>query len=149
WKALVPIKSSGSKKPLYFVHGLGLNVMVFEPFSRYVDWEQPVYGLQGIASETGEEEEFSIEYLAKRYNDEILAFDPAGPYLIAGYSLGGVLAYEMANQLKAIGKEIKMLAILDTDIVTEYAVEKNSLKEAFKKLIFHSKFLIKYPSNVK
>src|SRR5690606_33872909 len=59
--ALVPIKPSGTKKPIYFVHGLGLNVMIFEAFSKFVDWEQPVYGLQGIASDTGKDEDFTIE----------------------------------------------------------------------------------------
>lgn len=149
WDALVPIKPSGNKKPLYFVHGLGLNVMIFEPISKFVDIEQPVYGLQGIASETGTGEDFSIEYLAKKYIQEMIAFDPTGPYLIAGYSFGGVLAYEMAVQLKALGKEVAMTAIIDTDIVTEFADKKNPVKEFFKKIGFHTTFLLKYPANVK
>src|SRR5690606_2841084 len=111
-------------------------------------WEQPVYGLQGIASDTGKDEDFTIESLAKKYIQEIIAFDPKGPYIIGGFSFGGILAYEMSNQLKALGKEVKMLAIIDTDIVTEYADKENPIKEAFKKISFYTQFLFKYPANV-
>src|SRR5690606_33944872 len=66
WDSLVPIKPSGNKPPIYFVHGLGLNVMIFQPFSKHVDREQPVYGLQGLGLNSDTTEDFSMEELAKK-----------------------------------------------------------------------------------
>src|SRR5690606_16929625 len=57
----------------------------------------------------------SMESIAKRYLSEILEQEPNGPYIVMGYSFGGMVAFEMAKQLLAMGKEIKMLGILDTD----------------------------------
>lgn len=114
WDALVPIKPEGSKKPIYLIHGGGLNIMVFKSMSKYMDPDQPVYALQalGINGETTLYD--TIEEIAAKYNSEIMQVDPDGPYLIAGYSLGGKIAHEMVRQLLAMGKEIKMLGIFDT-----------------------------------
>src|SRR5690606_24899102 len=56
---------------------------------------------------------------------EILRNNPDGPYILGGYSFGGLLVYEMARQLVAMGKEIKMLAVIDTDL---YFKEANEIK---------------------
>jgi thioesterase domain-containing protein len=55
-----------------------------------------------------------MEEIAANYITEIVAQNPTGPYALAGYSLGGTIAYEMAHQLIQMGKEVKMLAVFDT-----------------------------------
>ncbi|SEN57014.1 amino acid adenylation domain-containing protein [bacterium A37T11] len=115
WNSLVKIKPNGSKIAIYLIHGGGLNVLNFQSMAKYMDSEQPVYGMQALGL-NGETKLFStIEEISKIYVDEIIQNDPNGPYALAGYSMGGLLAYEMARQLMNLGKEIKMLGIMDTN----------------------------------
>ncbi|ASU33854.1 non-ribosomal peptide synthetase [Mucilaginibacter xinganensis] len=114
WDSLVPIKPKGSKMPIYIVHGAGLNVLLFNALAMNMDDEQPVYGLQARGLNGVDEPLDVMEDIAANYISEIIAQNPEGPYALAGYSLGGTIAYEMANQLMTMGKEVKMLAVFDT-----------------------------------
>jgi len=114
WESLVPIKPNGTKMPLYIVHGAGLNVLLFNALAMNMDAEQPVYGLQAKGLNGIDDPLDVMEEIAANYIAEIVAKNPEGPYALAGYSLGGIIAYEMANQLMAAGKEVKMLAMFDT-----------------------------------
>src|SRR5690606_26116239 len=109
WNSLVPIKPSGNKTPLYIVHGGGMNVMPFYAIAKHLDAEQPLYGLQAYGLNGKDEPLTSIEAIAAQYLSEILHQNPDGPFALAGYSLGGLIAFEMAQQLKRQGKEIKTL----------------------------------------
>jgi amino acid adenylation domain-containing protein len=114
WESLVPIKPKGSKMPLYIVHGAGLNVLLFNALAMNMDEDQPVYGLQAKGLNGIDEPLDVMEDIAANYISEIIAQNPTGPYALAGYSLGGTIAYEMAHQLMAMGKEVKVLAVFDT-----------------------------------
>ena len=114
WDSLVPIKPTGSKMPLYMVHGAGLNVLLFNTLAMGLDAEQPVYGLQAKGLNGIDEPLNNIEDIAAYYIGAIMEQNPTGPYALAGYSFGGIIAYEMARQFEALGKEIKMLAMFDT-----------------------------------
>ncbi|MDP9079365.1 MAG: non-ribosomal peptide synthetase [Bacteroidota bacterium] len=114
WDSLVPIKPKGSKMPIYIVHGAGLNVLLFNALAMNMDAEQPVYGLQARGLNGVDEPLDVMEEIAANYITEIINQNPTGPYALAGYSLGGTIAYEMAHQLIAMGKEVKMLAVFDT-----------------------------------
>lgn len=128
WRSLVAIKPSGSKPPVYIVHGEGLNVLIFNNIAMNVDPEQPVYGIQSRGLNGKDEVPDTIEDLAKLYNDEILEQNPVGPYAIAGYSFGGYVGIEMARQLQAQGKEVIMLAMLDVNYKTpEYHLPPSKL----------------------
>ncbi len=117
WKSLVAIKDSGSKIPIYIIHGSGLNVLNFSSIAKFVDPEQPVFGLQAKGLSGLEDPLDDMNEIASSYIKEILEHNPSGPYAIAGYSFGGYVAVEMRNQLEAMGKEVKMLAIFDTNAV--------------------------------
>jgi thioesterase domain-containing protein len=82
-----------------------------------------------------------MENIAANYIAEILAQNPAGPYALAGYSLGGTIAYEMARQLTEMGKEVKMLAVFDTNIVQTDHYLPLSKKVAKRTQLFIMKFL--------
>lgn len=114
WQALVPIKTTGSKLPVYLIHGGGLNIILFKAISEDLDPDQPVYGFQALGLNKPTAIPETIEEIATIYVTELLMTNPTGPYQLVGYSLGGFIAWEMAKQLKAVGKEIKFLAILDT-----------------------------------
>lgn len=132
WDCLVPIKPAGAKPPLYIVHGAGLNVMLFNALSEYLDDDQPIYGLQAKGLNGEDEPFYSIEEMATHYISEIRNQNPEGPYLLAGYSLGGIIAHEMARQLIKLGKKVKMLAMLDTFVGNQHPpsnkVEKHARK---------------------
>jgi len=115
WKSLVQIKTGGSKPPLYIVHGSGLTVLIFHALAMGLDADQPVYGLQARGLNGLDEPFDNMEEIAAYYVGEILEQNPQGPYNLAGYSFGGIVAFEMAKQLKAAGREVNMLAIFDTN----------------------------------
>jgi len=151
WDSLVPIKKTGTKPPIYLVHGSGLNVLAFSALGKYMDEDQPVYGIQALGLNGKTKFLYSIEEIARKYNAELLAHDPHGPYALAGYSLGGFIAYEMAKQLREIGKEVKMLGILDTNAGNRDPNENKRKKiykkfvRQFKKLSFFSKLFLTHP----
>jgi len=121
FKSLVPIKPTGTKDPLYVIHGDGLNVLNFHQLAKHVDAEQPVYGLQALGLNGTDEPVDSLPVIAYHYMQEILQHNSEGPYLLAGYSSGGYVAMEIRKQMMAIGKQVKMLIIFDTDAEkTEY-----------------------------
>jgi amino acid adenylation domain-containing protein len=115
---IVPIKDSGAKLPLYIIHGIGLNLLNLRSLALNMDTEQPVFGFQAVGLDgTGDKDALeSMEEIAALYVRELLTHNPSGQYAIAGYSFGGFIAYEMAKQLKQMGKEVLMLGMIDTNI---------------------------------
>jgi len=113
WSSLVPIRPNGSKPPFYFVHPIGGNVLNFAGFAAHFDAEQPIYGLQARGLDGKEAPNISVEQMAADYIGDIRSVQPQGPYYIGGFSAGGVVAFEMARQLRAAGETVAMLALLD------------------------------------
>jgi amino acid adenylation domain-containing protein len=138
WDSLVPIKPQGSKMPLYMVHGAGLNVLLFNTLAANMSADQPVYGLQAKGLDGIDEPLDNIEDIAAHYIQAIMQQNPNGPYALAGYSFGGIIAFEMARQLEAMGKEVKMLAMFDT-----YAYRSPHYDKALVKLFKRGRFFIK------
>jgi thioesterase domain-containing protein/acyl carrier protein len=114
WGSLVPIRSKGSKKPLYLVHGAGLNLLLYTTIVAHLDPDQPVFGLQAKGLDGKDEPLYTIEEIAAYYNSEILKVDNSGSYALAGFSMGGQLAYEMARQLVEAGHKVSLLGVFDT-----------------------------------
>ncbi|TSD67380.1 amino acid adenylation domain-containing protein [Inquilinus sp. KBS0705] len=114
WDSLVSIKPKGNKIPIYIVHGAGLNVLLFNTLANHMDAEQPVYGLQAKGLNGVDEPLSRLEDIAAHYIASIRAQNPNGPYALAGFSFGGIIAFEMARQLEALNLEVKMLAMFDT-----------------------------------
>ena len=117
---LVPIKPNGTKPPLFMVHGAGLNILNFKHVITHFDDDQPVYGIQGIGPNGFDNWFESIEEMAARYIESILEINPKGPYALAGFSFGGVVALEMARQLEKQGKKVSIIALLDSYVDSSY-----------------------------
>ncbi len=113
--SLVPIKPQGTKMPIYIVHGGGLNLLTFRGLIDYMDAEQPIFGFQARGLDGSEEPLDNMDAIAADYIEELLEHNPDGPYALAGYSFGGYIALEMARQLLAQGKTVKMLGMFDTN----------------------------------
>jgi amino acid adenylation domain-containing protein len=121
--SLVPIKPDGFKVPLYIVHGNGSTAFKFINFAQQLDPDQPVFGLQAIGIDGFAEPLNSIEEIAASYVAEIVAHNPNGPYALAGYSFGGIMAFEMAQQLTAMGKTVTILAMFEGYVVDNYQLK--------------------------
>ena len=126
---LVPLKPKGSKVPLFIVHGAGLNILNFSNVINHFCEDQPVYGFQGIGPNGFDNWFESIEAMAARYIESILEVNPNGPYALAGFSFGGVVAFEMARQLKEQGKKVSIVALLDTYVDSSYYYSSYSQKK--------------------
>lgn len=114
-KSLIPAKTGGHKLPLYLVCGGGGTVFTFQKFIDLLADDQPVYVLQQ-PTEARELAGFpaDIEGIAARYVADILTQNPTGPYALSGHCIGGIVAWEMARQLEAMGKTVALLAMFDT-----------------------------------
>ncbi|MEH1869179.1 MAG: amino acid adenylation domain-containing protein [Nostoc sp.] len=113
WYSLVPIQPGGSRPPLFGIHNI-----YFKNLSRYLGLSQPIYALRyGMGELTARTLSLpKIEDLAAHYILEMRSLQPEGPYFLMGLSFGGVVAYEMAQQLVAQGQQIGLLALFDTYI---------------------------------
>jgi thioesterase domain-containing protein len=112
---VVPLRNvNGSRPPLFVVHGEGGHVLGFYWLAKSLDPDQPVYGIQAQALVPGEEALLRVEDMAARYIEDMRAISPHGPYHLLGLSFGGLVAYEIAQQLRAAGLSVGLLGMLDT-----------------------------------
>ncbi len=115
WSPMVCLRPGmRGRTPIFFIHGSRGNVLVFKAFADRAPPEQPVYALQAAGVDGRMEPDESIEVMAERYLAAIRQVQPKGPYMLAGYSGGGVIAYEISRRLKDEGDETKLLVLVDT-----------------------------------
>ena len=114
WASLVPIQPRGSRTPFYCIHAVGGNVLTYADVARHLGPDQPVYGLQAQGLDGKALPHVSIEDMASHYVQEIRGFQPEGPYHLGGSSFGGLVAFEVAQQLHAQGHSVGVLALFDT-----------------------------------
>lgn len=126
WMSLVPLQPRGTRPPFYFVHGWGGNVFGFLSLARRLAPSQPVYGLQAVDRYGEDDPHTSVEEMAARYVKEIRSFQPEGPYYLGGYSTGGWIAYEVAQQLTRQGQSVRMLAFFDTNLTCRLGILMNA-----------------------
>ena len=117
WSSLVPIQISGSRPPLFCVHAVGGNVLNYRLLSKYLGEEVPFYGLQARGLGGDEAPHGSVAEMAASYIAEMRLVQARGPYQLGGASSGGVVAYEMAQQLHAMGEPVSTLIFFDTYLV--------------------------------
>ena len=116
--SLVPIQPRGHKRPLFLVHPAGGHVFPFIGLAQCLGPDQPCYGLQARGVEEGQEPHTRIEDMAAYYIEAIQSVQSEGPYLLGGWSMGGEIAFEMAQQLHARGQRVALLALLDARVPT-------------------------------
>ncbi len=117
----IQLKSGNADPPVFLMHGLGGNIMEFFGLVKHLQTSHAVYGLQARGMDGLEEPLSSIEQMAKFHVDAIRELQPHGPYLLAGYSLGGLVAIEMARHLLGTGEEIVLLVMIDSYPPLRYA----------------------------
>lgn len=115
-QSLVRLRSGGSESPLFCIHGLGGDVTAFVPLARLLAEQRSVFALQAQGLDQGQQPHDRIEDMAAFYSDEIRETRSHGPYLLAGWSMGGIVALEVAHQLTAAGEPVDVVAMFDTHL---------------------------------
>lgn len=112
--AIVEIQPLGSQPPFFCVHPRNGSVFQYYRLAQLLGNDRPFYGVQSLGVHEGALPHRSIEEMAAAYLEEIRLRQPQGPYLLGGYSFGGVVAFEMAQQLLAQGQSVARLVLIDT-----------------------------------
>jgi amino acid adenylation domain-containing protein len=112
--SLVPIQPHGTRTPFFCVHSLDPCLLFYKSLVQFLDPEQPFYGIQPYDVDNKLLSFTTIEEIAAYYLWEIRSIQPHGPYYLGGFSFGGFIAFEMAQQLHKQGEKVALLAIFDT-----------------------------------
>ena len=111
WRSLVAIQPGGRMVPVFAVPGVNGNVLMFAGLSKLLGPDQPFYGLQARGLDANETPLTTMPEIATHYISEIRSIRPTGPYVLLGACTGGVIAYEMAQQLKAAGEDVVLMVL--------------------------------------
>ncbi|RCJ36541.1 non-ribosomal peptide synthetase [Nostoc punctiforme NIES-2108] len=114
WSPLVPIQPAGSSPAFFCVHPIFGVVFPYYELAQNLGKNQPFYGLQPIGLDGESSPLTRIEDMAAHYIEALRRVQPKGPYFLGGWSFGGWVAFEMAQQLQKSGEEVALLAVLDT-----------------------------------
>ncbi|WMV70849.1 amino acid adenylation domain-containing protein [Xenorhabdus griffiniae] len=110
----VPLSPAGSLLPLFLVHETSGDPLVYSPLAALLPPELPVYALQALGIHTLAHPPMSIEALAACHIQAIRRLQPQGPYRLMGWSIGGLIAYEIAQQLTCEGETVAFLGMIDS-----------------------------------
>lgn len=112
-RSLVPLQESGHRPPLFMIAGVGGHVFAFHKFARLLGRDQPSFGVKAIGVDGTRPPSERMEHIAAEYVREMMEVCPAGPIVLSGYSIGAVIAFEVALQLRALGREVPLLVAFD------------------------------------
>jgi thioesterase domain-containing protein/acyl carrier protein len=121
WRTLVPIQVNGNKPPFFCVHPFCGDVIGFRTWSEHLGLDQPFYGLRARGLDGIQKPQKDFKEIASDYIEEAQVVQPHGPYYLGGYDVGGVIAFEMAQQLLRRGEKTALVAIINHEAPnTEY-----------------------------
>jgi thioesterase domain-containing protein len=112
--SLVEIQSGGTRQPLFFVHAVGGSAFPYIDLANQFGPEQPFYAFQSEGLDERYEPHTRIADMAHHYIEEMQSIQPEGPYTLGGWSMGGVVAFEMARQLVEQGQQVNLLTMIDS-----------------------------------
>ena len=125
---LLAYKPYGARPPFFCVHGVEL-------LARHMELEQPFYALHPHTLD-GSSAPTSVEVMAAEYLRAIRQVQPEGPYFLGGYSFGGLVAFEMAHQLRRRGHEVALLVLLDSGGPEEGSAEQGTIFTHIKEYLY-------------
>jgi pimeloyl-ACP methyl ester carboxylesterase len=123
----VAIRRHGSRPPFFGVPFFGVpgngGALCFHTLARRLGSDQPFYGFQPQDQDGERTNLLEIEDIAANYVREVRALQPEGPYFLGGHSSGGLVAFEMARQLRSQGRDVALLALFDTELRAKVPVQ--------------------------
>jgi len=111
--SLAPLQTEGSGRPFFCIHPAGGTVFCYRALAEHLGKDRPFYGLQAVGVDGVRAPHTRVEDMAAHYAAAIRGVQPAGPYLLGGWSLGGILAFETARLLIEQGQRVGLLALFD------------------------------------
>lgn len=117
--ALVPLRPAGNGTPVFCFHPLGGSAAVYFPLAQALAG-RPVYGLQSVGLTAGTVPQATMTELVGTYLAAIRGVQPRGPYVLLGYSLGGIIAFAVAQELLAQDGERPLVTLIDTPPGTSF-----------------------------
>jgi len=111
---LVPMQPRGSKVPIFCVHPSVGTVFCYRELAQLLGRDQPFYALQALGIKEGQEPLTRVEDMASLYLAAVREVQPQSPYILMGWSFGGMVALQMAHELKTQGEQVAFLGLLDT-----------------------------------
>jgi thioesterase domain-containing protein len=113
---LVPLRADGTRPPLFCVHAISGSAYAYQGLVRLLDPEQPVYGFEAPGFDNDRPPVRWLPDLVEEYTSTLRAFRPDGGYRLLGWSMGAVLAFEMARRLAAAGAKVSALILVDPEL---------------------------------
>jgi amino acid adenylation domain-containing protein/non-ribosomal peptide synthase protein (TIGR01720 family) len=144
---LILLQPNGDKIPLFLIHPVGGTLFCYLPLIKALGNDRPIYGIQDPGINTGKFLFRSIESMTKYYIKLIQKVRPNGPYLLAGASLGGIIAFEMAHQLETHHKAVSFLGLIDSWAIFPKKFKKDEQMFKIKLERFYNLFKNQYISN--
>jgi surfactin synthase thioesterase subunit len=111
---LVAIRPEGNLSPIYLIHGAGLNILLYQSLIKNLNPNRPIFAFQAAGLDGSIPIRNSIEDMAQDYIRELLKANPAGPYCLLGFSLGGFVAFEMSRILSEKGHPVAFTGLIDS-----------------------------------
>lgn len=142
---LVPLQPLGDARPVFCLPGWGGDVQVYTHFAQALAPDHPVYGLRATTFNDCQPHPVDVEEMASLYAGHIRARQPNGPYILVGHSLGGWVAYAVAQELMRQGEQIALLALLDTGANEGLPLPLhliNNIPHLAKRAVFHCRRII-------
>jgi thioesterase domain-containing protein/aryl carrier-like protein len=134
---LLTINDKGLKNPIFFIPGGGGNLFSAYELSKSLANDQPFYVFQPHGSDGMSEPLQSISEIAAEYIKEMQKINTDGPYVVGGYSFGGLVAYEMTKQLTDNGYKVDKLLIFDKEAPNYDTLENGSIEKNPEEIIFN------------
>jgi thioesterase domain-containing protein/acyl carrier protein len=149
-KPLLPplalLKTGSEAPPVFITHGLGGSILEFFAAVRHINSSHPIYGIQAKGTDGLQDPLDRIEDMAQFYLDAIREVQPRGPYLLIGYSLGGLVTLEMAQRLSERGEKVALLAMLDAYPFRSYLPFPQRVKLMSRRARYHASSAMKLPA---
>jgi thioesterase domain-containing protein/acyl carrier protein len=114
WHPVVAVNAAGNRVPLLCFHPVGGNVLCYRDLAEALGPNQPVYMVQSFGLEEGQPLHPSVEAMVGAYLSAMRGVVPEGPLALAGWSFGGLVAWETGCQLQRVGVDVRAVMILDS-----------------------------------
>jgi thioesterase domain-containing protein/acyl carrier protein len=142
WSPLIKLQPQGAKRPFFCVHPVGGHVVCYAELARQLGDDRPFIGIQAQGLDGKMTPHTRIEAMASYYISVLRDIQPQGPYLLGGWSMGGVVAFEMARQLREQGQSISLLAMIDSKAPSDELPKMDELA-----ILYEFAFALGLPSN--
>src|ERR1051325_6459031 len=119
-RAIVPLEARGTRTPVFAVAGHNGDVFCYRALAQHLGDDQPFFGLEPPGLDGRSEPLTRVEDLAAYFAEQIWAFQPNGPYILAGFCAGGTVAFELARQLSHGGASVRYVALFGCPDPTWY-----------------------------